>query len=104
MAEANARKPPRVTQYNVGRFVLSEDACIASCIDFSAYEQGVSDAADAFAMDPLNVHAPELLESVKELKQLLDMVLCVQGGLPPDANGPAARALAVIAKATGGPK
>jgi hypothetical protein len=45
--------------------------------------------------------APDLLESVKELKQLLDMVLCVNGGLPPEANGPAAKALAAIARATG---
>lgn len=45
--------------------------------------------------------APELLEACQELKQLLDMVLCVTGWLPPDANGPAAKALAAIAKATG---
>jgi hypothetical protein len=45
--------------------------------------------------------APELLEALQECKQLLDMVLCVSGGLPPEANGPAAKALAAIAKATG---
>lgn len=47
--------------------------------------------------------APDLLEALQECKQLLDMVLCVQGGLPPDANGPAAKALAAIRKATGAP-
>ena len=44
--------------------------------------------------------APDLLEALCELKQILDIVLCMQGGLPPDANGPAAKALAAIAKAT----
>jgi hypothetical protein len=45
--------------------------------------------------------APELLEALQECKQLLDMVLCVSGGLPPEANGPAAKALAAVRKATG---
>ena len=57
----------RVTPYNVGRFVLSEDACIASCLDFRAYEQGVSDAADAFGRDPLNTHAPKLLAALEAI-------------------------------------
>jgi hypothetical protein len=39
----------QVTEYNVGRWCLSEDDCIAQGIDFAAYERGVSDAAQAFA-------------------------------------------------------
>ena len=38
-----------VTAFNVGRFCLSEDDCIAQGIDFSAYERGVADAAEAFS-------------------------------------------------------
>lgn len=38
-----------VTEFNVGRWCLSEDDCIAGGIDFSAYERGVSDAATAFS-------------------------------------------------------
>lgn len=38
----------RVTQFNVGRWCLSEDECIAQGINFAAYEKGVSDAAEAF--------------------------------------------------------
>lgn len=38
----------KVTEFNVGRWCLSEDECIAQGIDFSAYERGVGDAAKAF--------------------------------------------------------
>ena len=38
----------QVTEYNVGRWCLSEDECIAQGIDFAAYERGVADAAKAF--------------------------------------------------------
>ena len=40
--------------------------------------------------------APGALEALQEVKQLLDMVLCVSGGLPPEADGPAVKALASI--------
>jgi len=38
-----------VTEFNVGRYCLSEDDCIADGINFAAYERGVADAAAAFA-------------------------------------------------------
>ena len=38
----------KVTTCNVGRFCLSEDECTQQGIDFSAYERGVKDAAQAF--------------------------------------------------------
>ncbi len=40
---------PKVTEFNVGRWCLSEDECIAQGISFEAYERGVADAAAAFA-------------------------------------------------------
>lgn len=40
-----------VTPFNVGRWCMSEDDCIARGIDFSAYERGVNDAADAFSQN-----------------------------------------------------
>jgi hypothetical protein len=42
-----------VTPYNVGRWCLSEDECIAQGIDFAAYERGVADAAAAFARNAM---------------------------------------------------
>lgn len=44
-----------VTEFNVGRWCLSEDECIAGGINFAAYERGVLDAAKAFGQ---NVTAP----------------------------------------------
>jgi hypothetical protein len=38
-----------VTEFNVGRWCMSEDECIAAGINFAAYERGVIDAANAFA-------------------------------------------------------
>lgn len=38
-----------VTEFNVGRFCLGEDECIAQGIDFSAYERGIADASAAFS-------------------------------------------------------
>ena len=38
-----------VTEFNVGRFCLSEDDCIAEGLHFGSYERGVADAAAAFA-------------------------------------------------------
>ncbi len=43
----------QVTQFNVGRWCLSEDECIDRGIDFAAYERGVSDAAAAFGRNSL---------------------------------------------------
>lgn len=37
-----------VTEFNVGRYCLSEDDCIAEGLHFGAYERGVEDAAKAF--------------------------------------------------------
>jgi hypothetical protein len=71
----------------------------ASITHHSGYGAVPREHAEANAA--LIAAAPELLEALKELKQLLDMVLAVNGGLPPDANGPAAKALAAILKATG---
>ena len=42
---------PTVTEFNVGRWCLSEDECIADHIDFRSYELGVIDAARAFGND-----------------------------------------------------
>ena len=56
-AQASAvdeRAAPEVTEFNVGRWCLSEDDCIEQGIDFAAYERGVDDAAafgQARAMD-----------------------------------------------------
>ena len=47
-----------VTPYNVGRYCLSEDACIAASINFAAYERGVSDAARAFEQNAVASQAP----------------------------------------------
>jgi hypothetical protein len=41
-----------VTEFNVGRWCLSEEECIAQDINFAAYERGVSDAAKAFSGNP----------------------------------------------------
>lgn len=49
LATPSAAEAPAVTEFNVGRFVLSEDDCRAEGLDFRAYERGVSDAAVAFA-------------------------------------------------------
>lgn len=45
--------------------------------------------------------APDLLEALQEVTLILDMVLGVSGGYPPDADGPAMKARAALAKATG---
>jgi hypothetical protein len=55
-----------VTEFNVGRFCLSEDECIAQGINFTGYERGVSDAAQAFA---LNARQRPALPTVDELAQ-----------------------------------
>lgn len=47
-APAPIQPQPKVTEFNVGRWCLSEDECIAAGIDFAAYERGVADAAKAF--------------------------------------------------------
>ena len=52
LADANltaAVEPAKVTEFNVGRYCLSEDDCRADGIDFAAYERGIADAAAAFA-------------------------------------------------------
>jgi hypothetical protein len=41
----------QVTEYNVGRWCLSEDECIVEGIDFAAYERGIADAAKAFGQN-----------------------------------------------------
>jgi len=46
-----SRARPTVTEFNVGRWCLSEDECIADHIDFRSYELGVIDAARAFGND-----------------------------------------------------
>lgn len=51
-AEATVEVPRQlVTEFNVGRWCLSEDECIAQGIDFAAYERGVADAAKAFGQN-----------------------------------------------------
>jgi hypothetical protein len=45
-----AQRQP-VTEFNVGRWCLSEDECIAQGINFPAYERGVRDAANAFGLN-----------------------------------------------------
>lgn len=45
--------------------------------------------------------APELLASLIEVTDLLNMVLGVSGGFPPGADGPAVKAQRAIAKALG---
>ena len=45
--------------------------------------------------------APELLEALEEVTEILDMVLGFDGGYPPEANGPAIKARNAIAKARG---
>lgn len=52
-----------VTQFNVGRWCLSEDDCIAAGINFAGYERGVSDAAEAFGRNSRQS------ERVKELER-----------------------------------
>lgn len=54
-APAPAR--PLVTEFNVGRWCLGEDDCIAQGIDFPAYERGVADAAKAFGRNTAGVKA-----------------------------------------------
>lgn len=52
LSEAVEREPkPLVTEFNVGRWCMSEDDCIAAGINFAAYERGVSDAAKAFGQN-----------------------------------------------------
>lgn len=48
-----------VTQYNVGRWCLSEHECIYLGIDFAAYERGVADAAAAFGRNTLMKKPPD---------------------------------------------
>jgi len=57
-AQASAvdeRATPAVTEFNVGRWCLSEDDCIEQGIDFAAYERGVADAATAFGRNRARV-------------------------------------------------
>ena len=57
-AQASAvdeREAPEVTEFNVGRWCLSEDDCIEQGIDFAAYERGVADAATAFGRNRARV-------------------------------------------------
>lgn len=57
-AQASAvdeRATPAVTEFNVGRWCLSEDDCIEQGIDFAAYERGVADAAAAFGRNRARV-------------------------------------------------
>ena len=57
-AQASAvdeRAAAEVTEFNVGRWCLSEDDCIEQGIDFAAYERGVADAAAAFGRNRARV-------------------------------------------------
>lgn len=66
--------------------------------DDGSADGGVCSMADA----RLIAAAPDLLEALQEVTDVLDMALGIQMfGLRPDADWPAAKARAAIAKATG---
>lgn len=64
-------------------------------------ERYVREREERAANARLIAAAPALLEALKEVTQLLDMLLGVSGGYPPDADGPAVKARAAIAAAEG---
>ena len=45
----SAPSEPTINEFNVGRYCLSEDDCIAEGLNFAAYERGIADAAAAFS-------------------------------------------------------
>jgi hypothetical protein len=65
---AQQHTPATVSEFNVGRYCLSEDECIADGIDFAAYERGIADAAAAFSKNAAPTEQSELAKVLSVLR------------------------------------
>ncbi len=73
--QAEAVPAVKVNAQNVGRWCLSEDYCIEHGIDFSSYERGVQDAANAFDASVLTPAPQPVTQAVEVMRNAAQAVV-----------------------------